>query len=35
MCDSDGMWTAKDRSGRLEAWEAPNLNDIINKIGGK
>jgi phage nucleotide-binding protein len=35
MCDSDGMWTAKDRSGRLEFWEAPNLNDIITKIGGK
>lgn len=35
MCDSDGLWTAKDRSGRLDSWEAPNLNDIINKIGGK
>lgn len=35
MCDSDGLWTAKDRSGKLAAWEAPNLSDIIAKIGGK
>ena len=35
MCDSDGLWLAKDRSGKLEAWEAPDLGDIINKIGGK
>lgn len=34
MCDSDGLWLAKDRSGRLEAWEAPDLGEIINKIGG-
>lgn len=35
MCDGDGVWLAKDRSGRLEAWEAPDLGTIINKIGGK
>ena len=33
MCDSDGIWLAKDRSGKLEAWEAPDLGAIINKIG--
>jgi phage nucleotide-binding protein len=35
MCDSDGLWLAKDRSGKLAAWEAPDLGAIINKIGGK
>ncbi len=35
MCDSDGLWLAKDRSGKLEAWEAPDLTVIINKIGAK
>lgn len=35
MCDSDGLWTAKDRSGKLAAWESPDLGAIINKIGGK
>ena len=35
MCDSDGLWLAKDRSGKLGAWEAPDLGVIINKIGGK
>jgi len=35
MCDSDGTWLAKDRSGKLEAWEAPDLGAIIDKIGGK
>jgi len=34
MCDSDGLWLAKDRSGRLDAWEAPDLGEIIKKIGG-
>jgi energy-coupling factor transporter ATP-binding protein EcfA2 len=34
MCDSDGIWLAKDRSGKLEAWEAPDLGAIITKIGG-
>lgn len=35
MCDSDGLWAAKDRSGRLDAWEAPDLGDVIRKIGGE
>ena len=34
MCDSDGLWNAKDRSGKLGAWEAPDLGEIIAKIGG-
>jgi len=33
MCDSDGLWLAKDRSGRLAQWEAPDLGAIIAKIG--
>ena len=32
MCDSDGLWQAKDRSGKLAAWEAPDLGAIIEKI---
>jgi phage nucleotide-binding protein len=35
MCDSDGLWLAKDRSGKLDAWEAPDLQYIIRKIGSK
>jgi len=34
MCDSDGLWLAKDRSGKLAGWEAPDLGAIINKIAG-
>jgi phage nucleotide-binding protein len=34
MCDSDGIWQAKDRSGKLGPWEAPDLGAIIAKIGG-
>ena len=34
MCDSDGLWLAKDRSGKLAAWESPDLGAIIAKIGG-
>lgn len=34
MCDSDGLWLAKDRSGKLSQWEAPDLGVIISKIGG-
>lgn len=34
MCHSDGLWQAKDRSGKLDAWEAPDLGALINKIGG-
>jgi hypothetical protein len=35
MCDSDGLWLAKDRSGKLGAWEGPDLGAIIAKIGGE
>ena len=35
MCDSDGLWLAKDRSGKLGLWEAPDLGEIIAKIGAK
>lgn len=35
MCDSDGLWLAKDRSGKLSAWESPDLGAIISKIGGQ
>ena len=34
MCDSDGLWQAKDRSGKLDAWEAPDLGIILEKLGG-
>lgn len=34
MCDSDGLWSAKDRSGKLDAWETADLSYIINKIAG-
>jgi len=34
MCDSDGLWLAKDRSGKLEPWEDADLGKIIAKIGG-
>jgi phage nucleotide-binding protein len=34
LCDGDGAWLAKDRSGKLAAWEAPDLGAIIAKIGG-
>lgn len=32
MCDSDGLWLAKDRSGKLDPWEAPDLGAIITKV---
>ena len=31
MCDTDGLWLAKDRSGKLDQWEAPELGAIIAK----
>lgn len=34
QCHSDGLWTAKDRSGRLDAWEPADLGHVINKIRG-
>lgn len=35
MTQGDGLWQAKDRSGRLDAWEAPDLGAVIRKIGGQ
>jgi hypothetical protein len=32
MTDGDGLWLAKDRSGKLEVWEDADLGDIIRKI---
>jgi len=32
LCDSDGLWQAKDRSGRLDTWEEPDLGKIISKV---
>ena len=34
MTDSDGLWIAKDRSGKLDAWEPADLGAIIRKITG-
>lgn len=35
QCATDGIWTAKDRSGRLDMWEPADLGRIIEKIGGQ
>ena len=32
MTQPDGIWTAKDRSGKLDMWEKPDLGKIIEKI---
>lgn len=34
MCDTDGLWAAKDRSGKLDMWEGPDLGAVISKITG-
>lgn len=34
MTESDGLWQAKCRIQGVNAWEAPDLGEIINKIGG-
>lgn len=34
QCGPDGQWQAKDRSGKLEMWEQPDLGKIIEKIQG-
>jgi phage nucleotide-binding protein len=34
MCDSDGLWLAKDRSGKLDTWEPADFSALIAKIGG-
>tara|TARA_R110000822_G_scaffold82279_3_gene194750 strand:- start:862 stop:1539 length:678 start_codon:yes stop_codon:yes gene_type:complete len=36
MLESDGLWQAKHRMGaKLDAWEAPDLGEIIKKTGGE
>jgi phage nucleotide-binding protein len=32
FCQSDGLWQAKDRSGKLNQWEQPDLGVVIRKI---
>jgi hypothetical protein len=34
MTSTDGLWSAKDRSGKLDQWEAPDLGAVIRKIAG-
>lgn len=34
MCDSDGIYQAKNRGGLLDTWEPCDLGAIINKING-
>jgi hypothetical protein len=34
QCHDDGVWHAKDRSGRLDMWEPYDLKALIGKIGG-
>ena len=35
MCDSDGLWSAKARGGKLDTWDAPDMGEVIRKAGGK
>lgn len=35
MTSSDGLWQAKDRSGKLDLWEAPDLGELIKKMGAR
>ena len=34
MTSGDGLWMAKDRSGKLSTWEPMNLGALIEKIKG-
>ena len=34
LCQSDGLWQAKDRSGKLDQWEDADLGAVIAKIEG-
>lgn len=34
MTATDGLWQAKDRSGKLDPWEPADLGAIIQKIAG-
>tara|TARA_R110000824_G_scaffold243247_1_gene431869 strand:+ start:1199 stop:1867 length:669 start_codon:yes stop_codon:yes gene_type:complete len=33
MCATDGLWQAKSRVKAIDAWEAPDLGEIISKVG--
>jgi phage nucleotide-binding protein len=35
QCQPTDTWLAKDRSGKLDAWESPDLGALIKKIGGE
>jgi hypothetical protein len=35
LTSTDGVWTAGDRSGKLDQWEPPDLGAIIRKIAGQ
>lgn len=35
MTQPDGLWACKSRSGKLDAWEPPDLGAIITKIVGE
>ena len=34
MCDTDGLWQAKSRIAGVNAWEAPDMGEIIKRVGG-
>lgn len=34
MCDTDGLWQAKCRIAGVNAWEAPDMGEIIKRVGG-
>lgn len=34
QCETDGLWTAKNRGGYLSTWEEPDLGAIIAKVQG-
>jgi hypothetical protein len=35
LTQTDGLWSAKDRSGLLDLWEKPDLGAVIRKIAGQ
>lgn len=32
LCERDGLWEAKNRGGKLDTWEAPDLGEIVRKV---
>lgn len=34
MCQTDGKWKAKDRGGKLDQFEKPDLGHIVKKLNG-